>query len=213
MSDLSNCPFCDSVMEPFGPDQFNHPRNGCWLSSVGVVRKEFAAWNRRAAPSSTVADDGRKGAAQTSAEPAETRMDTSSQPLLAVADDGLPPLPEPDVMYEDGRDQWGYTAYGHAHSDDQLRQAQRQAVAFVRAAWEAEAKLGETYKQIAWDAARQLATVDSEPDPKEHTLFGMPIVIDDTVPPGKAEFRSGRRTITVDIKVDAAPAGSEEPCN
>lgn len=31
------------------------------------------------------------------------------------------------------------------------------------------------------------------------TLFGLPIVIDDTVPPGKAEFRSGRRTVEADI--------------
>lgn len=33
------------------------------------------------------------------------------------------------------------------------------------------------------------------------TLYGVPIVVDDTVPPGKAEFRSGRRTVETDINV------------
>lgn len=31
------------------------------------------------------------------------------------------------------------------------------------------------------------------------TLYGVPIVIDETVPPGKAEFRSGRRKVETDI--------------
>jgi hypothetical protein len=38
------------------------------------------------------------------------------------------------------------------------------------------------------------------------TLFGLPIVIDDSVAPGQAEFRSGRRTVAVDIQVDDAQA-------
>lgn len=41
------CPFCGAELEPFGPNQANHPSNDCWLSSVGVVRKEFERWNRR----------------------------------------------------------------------------------------------------------------------------------------------------------------------
>jgi hypothetical protein len=33
------------------------------------------------------------------------------------------------------------------------------------------------------------------------TLHGLPIVIDDSVPPGHAEFRSGRRTVDTTINV------------
>jgi hypothetical protein len=31
------------------------------------------------------------------------------------------------------------------------------------------------------------------------TLLGLPIVIDDSVPPGHVEFRSGRRTVDIEI--------------
>ena len=33
----------------------------------------------------------------------------------------LPKLPEPDLSFEDGEDQWGYPAYAHAYSADQMR--------------------------------------------------------------------------------------------
>lgn len=33
----------------------------------------------------------------------------------------LPPLPEPEVMWVDGKDQWGYDAHEHAFSADQVR--------------------------------------------------------------------------------------------
>ncbi len=48
-TELLPCAHCAAHLEPFGPDQANHPRNDCWLSSVKVERAEFAAWNRRAA--------------------------------------------------------------------------------------------------------------------------------------------------------------------
>lgn len=53
---LLNCPFCNGVMEPFGPAQHNHPRNECWLSSVRVEAKEYQQWNRRAAPAQQAVD-------------------------------------------------------------------------------------------------------------------------------------------------------------
>lgn len=80
---------------------------------------------RRAAPSSPVADDGREAAAQTGAESTETRMDAGSQPLFAVADDGLPPLPEPDLCI-DASDKWW--------CEESVRQAQREAYEAGRAA-------------------------------------------------------------------------------
>jgi hypothetical protein len=48
MDDLQTCPFCSAALEPFGPDQANHPRNDCWLASVGVKRAEYGQWNQRA---------------------------------------------------------------------------------------------------------------------------------------------------------------------
>lgn len=50
------CPFCAAALEPFGPDQHNHPRNDCWLSSVKIDRHELAAWNRRTPVSGEVAE-------------------------------------------------------------------------------------------------------------------------------------------------------------
>jgi hypothetical protein len=43
--------------------------------------------------------------------------------------------------------------------------------------------------------------------PTGKTLLGLPVVIDDTVPPGVAEFHSGRRTERVDIEVEADQEG------
>jgi Lar family restriction alleviation protein len=52
------------------------------------------------------------------------------------------------------------------------------------------------------------AVVGQQPTGK--TLLGLPVVIDDTVPPGTAEFRSGRRAVQVNVEVkpdqDAAVA-------
>jgi hypothetical protein len=31
-----------------------------------------------------------------------------------------PPMPEPDVLFVDGKDEWGYDSYGSAHSTEQL---------------------------------------------------------------------------------------------
>jgi hypothetical protein len=42
------------------------------------------------------------------------------------------------------------------------------------------------------------------------TLHGLPVVIDDTVPPGTAEFRSGRRIERVDIEVKPDQEGGAE---
>ena len=33
----------------------------------------------------------------------------------------LPELSEPELLFEDGKDQWGYTDYAHAYSADQVR--------------------------------------------------------------------------------------------
>lgn len=44
---MKPCPFCSAELVEFGPAQFNHPRNDCWLASVKVERHEFDAWNRR----------------------------------------------------------------------------------------------------------------------------------------------------------------------
>jgi protoporphyrinogen oxidase len=38
-----------------------------------------------------------------------------------VAPDDLPPLPEPDIQWVDGRDQYGYDTYDHAYSAEALR--------------------------------------------------------------------------------------------
>jgi hypothetical protein len=47
-NELKPCAHCGAELEPFGPDQANHPVNECWLSSVRVLRNEFDRWNRRA---------------------------------------------------------------------------------------------------------------------------------------------------------------------
>ena len=50
----------------------------------------------------------------------------------------LPPLPEPDVFYPDGRDQWGYEVTGCAISEEAVR---AYGDACARAALEAAAAL------------------------------------------------------------------------
>lgn len=42
--------------------------------------------------------------------------------------ESLPPLPEADVLIEDGRDEYGYVTYAHAHSDDSMRAYATEAV-------------------------------------------------------------------------------------
>jgi hypothetical protein len=54
---MKPCPFCSAELVAFGPEQFNHPVNECWLSSVSVKAHEFNAWNRRAAPASGTEKD------------------------------------------------------------------------------------------------------------------------------------------------------------
>lgn len=49
-------------------------------------------------------------------EPVVNQQLTGEQPVGA-----LPKLPEPDLSFEDGKDQWGYTAYAHAYSADQMQ--------------------------------------------------------------------------------------------
>lgn len=44
---LKPCPFCGADLQKFGPVQHNHPRNGCWISSVKIERHEYDAWNQR----------------------------------------------------------------------------------------------------------------------------------------------------------------------
>lgn len=46
--------------------------------------------------------------------------------------ENLPPLPEPDIFYEDGKNEWGYTDLGSAYSANAVRQAQREAIAAER---------------------------------------------------------------------------------
>jgi hypothetical protein len=50
-------------LEPFGPDQANHPRNDCMISCCGIKRDEWAAWNRRAAPAAGTVDKALEQAA------------------------------------------------------------------------------------------------------------------------------------------------------
>lgn len=50
-----------------------------------------------------------------------------------VDNEGLPPLPEPEELFEDSRDEYGYLTYGKAYTAEQYRQGQRDAVAADRA--------------------------------------------------------------------------------
>ena len=53
----------------------------------------------------------------------------------------LPPLPEPDVSWVDGKDQYGYDEYSHAHSDAATLNYADQAVAAEREHWQAATAL------------------------------------------------------------------------
>lgn len=46
----------------------------------------------------------------------------------------LPPLPEADVIYEDGRNEYGYVDHSHAHSNTAMTEYARAAVIADRAA-------------------------------------------------------------------------------
>ena len=68
-------------------------------------------------------------------------------------DPALPPLPEPDVGWVDGTDQYGYATYDHAYSAEQMK-------AYGQASRE----------QALWQAKDVCAAI-AQPDAGDHAKF------------------------------------------
>lgn len=67
---------------------------------------------------------------------------TKAGPLALSLHAGLGPLPEADVMWEDGKDQWGYAEYSHAYSAEAMHAYAAEQVAVER---ERCAKMSDEY--------------------------------------------------------------------
>lgn len=59
-------------------------------------------------------------------------MAKNATPAKTQLTDKLDPLPEPDVQWVDGKDQWGYDAYDHAYSAEAMKAYAAQCVAQER---------------------------------------------------------------------------------
>lgn len=59
-------------------------------------------------------------------------MTTEATPTAVGSNDELGPLPEPDVQWVDGKDQWGYDDYSQAYSAEATTAYAAQQVAAER---------------------------------------------------------------------------------
>lgn len=106
-----------------------------------------------------------------------------------------------------------------AYIDSRTPTARRDAASDAPAAEEVRDKRGsrasKTYTYVNDVVRHEMGAVEREQQHKRaamsasqgtgHTLFGLPVVIDDSVPPGQARFTSGRRTVVADIGSQVHP--------
>jgi hypothetical protein len=137
----------------------------------------------------------------------------------------LPPLPQPLAHV----DAWVTRDYGRKTGSEELEangeyfdadQMRAYGSACIAATSAADAKDAERYREVRQRAYRYgvgnptAEQLDADVDAAlahitGKTLFGLPVVIDDSVPPGQARFTSGRRTVVADVA--PCPNGCTDP--
>ena len=91
-------------------------------------------------------------------------MSKTDTPAKVASNDRLGPLPEADVSWVDGKDQWGYDDYSHAFSAEAMTSYAAQQVAAERERWRAAAVPALAWMEGAW------SRIDGEWGPSGKTL-------------------------------------------